>query len=48
MQIVTTKANFHVLYNNQQVGNEERNWIMHITVQLTLIADLQKNESNYN
>lgn len=48
MQIITTMSNFRVLYYNQQGRSQERNWIIHITVQPKLIADLRKNESNDN
>lgn len=46
MQITPTIDNFSVPRYNQL--SEERNWIIHITVQPELIADLPTNDSNYN
>lgn len=41
MQIIPTIGNFCVPSYNQQALSEERNWIIHITVQPELIADLR-------
>lgn len=43
-----TMGNFSVLSYNQQGLGVEWKWIIHTTVQPKLIADLQKNDSNYN
>lgn len=48
MQDGATMGDFSVLSCNQHRLAEERNWIIHITVQTKLIADLWQNDSNYN